>query len=706
MSRSLPGARLAAATALVSLAAAGTAAAQSPDAPLPGYGGEHAAQQRAYEAAFQNGVSAAGAGNTSRRLSRSPGLIGTQGVREDALYSLDRLRGFGLAPRLASYDVWISKPRSIAVTMTAPTQRRLANKEKGFPWQVDFDDVVVGYNAYSPAADVAGEVVYANYGRPEDFAALDALGISVKDRIVLTRYGQNFRGVKVSQAERRGARGVIIYSDPADDGFKKGAVYPDGPFRPADSIQRGSIQYLWQHPGDPLTPGRPSIPGTPRLDPDKATNIARIPSVPISYGEAEPLLRALGGPAAPEGFQGGLDFPYHVGPGSTEVRLNLDIDYEQTRVSNVIAEIPGAVHPEQKVVVGGHYDAWTYGAVDNNSGWTAVTEIGRSLGRLLARGWRPDRTIVLAGWDGEEYGLLGSTEYAEQYARDIRGNVIAYVNMDGVAGATFGGTGVPSLDDVLYAATGAVSKPGTAGSVYDSWKGDRTTPPEVDRPGSGSDYTAFLDRLGVPILNVEFSSPSGEYHSAYDETMQVERFIDPGYLSHAAAARISGVVALRLANADVLPLRYSAYARAVREYVEDLRKTQASTPGAAPTDLVPLLEAATAWEAAAGRLEAAADALVASGDLESTRGARRAARLNARAAAPGAPSHDDLGLPGRPWFRHQVYAPGVTTGYAVQNLPGIRDALTSGDAPTAQKYADALLASLRAAAAAADRAAV
>ena len=295
--------------------------------------------------------------------------------------------------------------------MTAPYRRTLATRERGFPWQEHFEDVIPGYNAYSPPGDVTGEVVYANYGLPEDYAALDELGVSVAGKIVLVRYGGSFRGVKAQQAELRGAKGLIIYSDPADDGFKRGPVYPDGPWRPADGIQRGSIQYIFNYPGDPLTPGVPSVPGTRRLPRDQAGNLPKIPTTPISYGEAQPLLESLTGPEAPEDFKGGLPITYRVGPGGTRVRLDLDIAYEQTPVSNVIATIRGTTKPDEKVVIGAHYDGWTYGTSDNTSGWTAIMQVGRSLGRLLDRGWRPERTIVLAGWDGEEYGLLGSTEW-------------------------------------------------------------------------------------------------------------------------------------------------------------------------------------------------------------------------------------------------------------------------------------------------------
>jgi N-acetylated-alpha-linked acidic dipeptidase len=367
----------------------------------------------------------------------------------------------------------------------------------------------------------------------------------------------------------------------------------------------------------------------------------------------------------------------------------------------VLATIRGTTRPEEKVVLGAHYDGWTYGTSDNTSGWTTIMEIGRSLGRLLDRGWRPDRTVVLAGWDGEEYGLLGSTEWVEQFRRDLARNAVAYANLDGAGGASFGASGVPQLDDALVEVTQAVTDPHSGRPVYDIWE-DR----EIGRLGSGSDYTAFLDHVGVPSFEAGFSAPasSGTYHSAYDDTYTMEHYLDPGYLGHAGSARITGVAALRLANADILPFRYSDYAAAVSTYVTELQEVQANTPGAADVDLAILLEAAEAWGAASERLEARADELLAAGDTESAGASRALARINDALMRQERALTTARGLPGRPWFRHQVYAPGLVTGYAVQFLPGLRDAVEQGDEQTARTYRDLLLDSLREAARLAERA--
>jgi N-acetylated-alpha-linked acidic dipeptidase len=670
-----------------SVATGVTAAAQA-DEPISGFTPEHSADQQRAEQAFQGAISANDIGRFSRTLSKRPQLIGTIGNREAFEHSVETLRGYGLRVRRASYDVYISRPERIQVTMTKPYRREARVKEPRFPWQRYYDEVVVGYNAYSPSGDVTGDVVYANYGLPDDYAALEELGVDVQGKIVMVRYGESFRGVKAKVAEEHGAKGLIIYSDPEDDGFVRGPVFPDGPWKDANGIQRGSIEYIFEYPGDPLTPGAPSTPGTPRLDPAQATNLPRIPTTPLSYGEAKPMLEALTGPEAPEAFQGGLPFKYHVGPGPTETRLNLDIAYEQERVNNVVVEIPGDKRPDQKVVLGGHYDGWTYGTDDNTSAWSAIVQVGRGISRLLARGWRPDRTIVLTGWDGEEYGLLGSTEWVEQLRPDLRRNAVAYLNMDGVGGREFGAGAVPSLDQLIKDVSQTVPAPGAPGTVWDSWTAEGE--PTVDRLGSGSDYTAFLDHVGVPSFEVGFSTPGGEYHTSYDDTVMMERFLDPGYLGHQAASRMSGTLVLRLANADVLPFRYSEYAAAIEGYVRDLQAEE----GAEIVDLEPLVAAARAWGAAAAALEAQAAELLASGAAESRRGQRELRRINRSLMRQERALTQAVGLAGRPWFKHMIYAPGRLTGYAAQFLPAIADAISEGDAATASSYRDLVLDSL------------
>jgi N-acetylated-alpha-linked acidic dipeptidase len=377
--------------------------------------------------------------------------------------------------------------------------------------------------------------------------------------------------------------------------------------------------------------------------------------------------------------------------------LNASLSAERERPA--IAEVRGATRPQEKVILGAHYDAWTYGTSDNTSGWTTMMEVARGLGRLLDRGWRPDRTIVIAGWDGEEYGLLGSTEWVEQFQRGLARDAVAYLNLDGAGGTNFGAAGVPQIDDALIEATRAVSDPRTGKSVYDVWT-DGGDAPQIGRLGSGSDYTAFLDHVGMPSIEAGFDAPAsgGTYHSAYDDTFNLEHYLDPGYLGHAGSARFNGVTALRLANAQVLPFHYSDYAAAVASYVTDLQKVQ-SQPGAAQVDLKPLLDATSAWRQASERLEARADELLAARTVD----ARAVARVNDALMRQERALTTSRGLPGRPWFRHQIYAPGLVTGYAVQYLPGMRDAVEQGDEQTARTYRDLLLQSLQEAAQLAER---
>ena len=673
------------AAALASLALPSGAFGQAGSERLPGFTEERSAEQLEAEDRFQRSISARRAGRISRTLSGRPQLIGSPGLADSLDYSVDRLSSYGLSVDTAPYDVYISRPESIDVTMTAPYFHRVRNKEPRYPWQRYFDEVVVGYNAYSPSGDVRGQVVYVNFGLPEDYEALAELGVDVEGKIVLARYGESFRGVKAKVAEQQGARGLIIYSDPEQDGYVKGPVYPNGQWRSPQGIQRGSIQYIFEYPGDPLTEGLPSIPGTPRIAPEDAENLPSIPTTPISYGDARRLLRELRGPEGPESFQGGLPFTYRVGPGPTRARLNLDIAYEQQQVNDIVVEIPGAKHPEQKVVVGAHYDGWTYGTDDNTSAWTAVMEIGRGLSRLLERGWQPDRTIVLVGWDGEEYGLLGSTEWVEQYRDELRRDAVAYLNMDGVGGREFGASSVPSLDALIEDVTTQVRDPNGGGTVFDAWTAEG--PPEIDRLGSGSDYTAFLDHVGVPSLDAGFTTgdpPGGEYHASYDDTYMMENFLDPGYRGHAAAARVTGLLALRLANADVPPFLYSAYAEEVEGYIADLNIEQAASP---IVDLAPLSAQTTAWGAAAAAVEARISALLDAGGTD-TRELRRLARALRRQERLLTAAR---GLPNRAWFKHQIYAPGRVTGYAAVFLPALDEAIEDGDAAIAEEYRDLIV---------------
>ncbi|QWF76672.1 M28 family peptidase [Amycolatopsis sp. CA-230715] len=666
----------------------GVAPADAAPETILGFTPKHSAAQRAAEQTFSGVLSPAVARELDRDLAHETGLVSTPGDYKRMRKVVDYLRSYGLQPQVHTYYVYQSVPRRIEVTMTSPRRITLPTKEPCLAVETDCANMVVGYNALSPSGDVTAPVVYANYATPADFAELDKRGISVEGKVVLARYGANFRGVKSKLAAAHGAKAVIIYSDPKDDGNTNGAVYPGGPWRNPDGIQRGSVQQLMQYGGDPLTPGWASTKDAPRIDP-KDSNIAPIPTTPISYAAAEPLLKALGGPQVPANFQGGLPFPYHFGPGPTTVRVNLDIAYETKPLWDVTATVPGRSQPDQTVYVGAHRDSWTYGSDDNLSGTEAVLQIGRGIGALLKTGWRPERSITLATWDGEEYGLFGSTEYAEQMGDRLKG-AVTYLNMDGAGGKHFGAAGTPSLDRTIRQVTKDVPWPGTKGSAYDAWVADHGGKvPPISRLGSGSDYTAFFDRFGVPSANIGSSTDSGNYHCSCDNFWMEDHYIDPTWQYHVATAQTVGLTTLRLANADVLPMYYSDYAAETGDYLTAFGKQQSTV------DVSGLKERAAQWQRAAKAAEdRVANRLATGGDgpIEGIRNSI-ASRLF---SATERQLLTDAGLPGRPWYRHQVYAPGINAGYGTQVLPGLHDAVLERHNPAeAATAADSFDASLR-----------
>jgi hypothetical protein len=675
------------------LAAPGGAGAAPPS--VPGFTQQHAVAELAAEHAFMQLPSTTVARDLDQYLADKTGLLGTTGDWRRVQYVVAKLREYGLTPKVETVYPYYSTPEHVSVDMTAPTKYHAANKEACRSVETDCANEVVGYNALSPSGNVEGDVVYVNYGTVADYAQLAKLGVSVKDKIVLVRYGRVFRGVKPNLAAAHGAKATIIYSDPKDDGANRGPVYPDGPWRAPDGIQRGSVQQLWQYSGDPLTPGWEATRNAPRIDPHDA-NLAKIPSVPISYADATPLLEALGGPAVPASWQGGLPFGYHVGPGPTRAHVNLKLSYAIHPIWNVTATITGRSRPDQVVYVGAHRDTWTYGSDDNLSGSETVLQLGRAFGHMLATGWRPERSIRLATWDGEEYGLFGSTEHAEGQGAARLGRVVAYVNMDIDAGRYFGASGVPSLDGLLHDTTKAVHWPGTSGSIYDDWSAQSGGGvPAVDRLGSGSDYGTFIDHFGVPSVDIGSSTPSGDYHCSCDNFYMEDHFIDPGWVYHQAIAQEVGLVTMRLANADIAQFDYTLYATEVQSYLHDFDAQQQTTYGKSVVDVSRDLAAAAAWQQAATKLQSRIDSLLAEGGHPA-----QVAAINARLELAERELLTPGGLPDRPWFKHQIYAPGVNEGYGTQTLPGLNDALFLDNNPAlAQRYADRLYASLSAAAA-------
>ncbi len=618
-------------------------------------------------------------------LTQQPHVAGSADDSALAVFVKNRFETYGLAAKIVTYYVYLPLPKSESLEMTAPEKVNFDLNETGWKWDKDTynSNVVMPFNAYSPSADISGQIVYANYGLPEDYEILHELGIDVKGKIMLVRYGRSFRGIKVKVAEEHGAAGVIIYSDPADDGYDQGDIYPNGPMRPWTAVQRGSIQDLTVYPGDPLTPGYASTKDARRIPLSEVTDIPHIPCIPISYGNAEKLLDNLAGPAVPHDWQGGLPFAYHMGPGGTEVHMKLDMDYEIKPIWDVIATIQGKKYPSEKVIVGNHRDAWVYGAVDPNSGTASLLETARGLGMLLKSGWQPERTIVLCSWDGEEYGLIGSTEWGEQNADELTRDAVAYINVDApVSGTVFGSSAVPSLDKFIMNVTKAVKDPKTGMSVFDAWYANQnkkafekdnavpdTAVTKLGLLGSGSDYTVFLDHLGVPAFDFGFGGPYGVYHSVLDNFYWMEHWGDPTFEYHATVAKVLGIAAIRLADDAILPLRYSDYARQIRDYIVERQKRACENPVLKSVDFSPATEACAEFQRAADQVDS------------SIGGASPAdyATINAALMDIERAFTHKAGLPKSTWFKHQIYAPGFYTGYASQPLPGVARAIEEKD---------------------------
>ncbi len=698
---------LALAAALTGVLMARFAAPAQAGLPIIGFRAAAADSERAREAAVASVIRPDSLRRHLRILTARPHVAGSPTDRATAEYVRQRLEAYGWQAWIEPVPVYLNYPVASHLELVEPERQALLTRERGVAWDKDAYDAAAfdGFHGYGASGDVTARVVYGNYGDVDDLKKLADLGIDVRGAIVLVRYGKIFRGLKVRNAERAGAAGVVIYSDPADDGFTRADAYPRGPARPEDSIQRGSVQFLSEGPGDPTTPGWASRDGGRRLKPAEARGIPRIPSLPLAWSEAEKILLALEGPQAPAGWQGGLPLTYHVGPGPAKLHLEARHDYAVRPIWNVFGKLAGRAHPDQWVVCGNHRDAWTYGAVDPNSGTICLLEMARAIGEQARAGWRPRRTILLCSWDGEEYGLLGSTEWCEGNADLLTRQAAAYLNVDvAVAGKDFRANGAHALSDLLVEAMQDVPDPAHGGSLLKAWKDkawsdgkadwsrknrERRWRGEPERPfdvgvsplGSGSDYTAFQDHLGVPSLDLRFEGLQGTYHSIYDDFDYMDRVVDPGYPYHLALAELWSRVALRLAESEVLPLHYSATAtfaldelQAVGERADD---ANAGVPDslALKADLAPVAAAATRMRDRAKELEASVGAALASGSLAPVRAeALDAALISVERALLGP------GLPGRAWFRHELYAPGLNTGYAPVPLPRLGQPVLDKDA--------------------------
>ena len=679
-------------------------AARSQQAPgIRGFTPSAAASERERELRFRAVPSPDKLREYMQAIVAEPHHAGSPGSRKVAEYILEKFTSWGLNAAIEQTEALMPFPVTRVVELVAPNRFTALLKEP--PVAVDPDSGDAGqlptFNAYSADGDVTADLVYVNYGTPEDYEQLAKLKIDVKGRIVLARYGRSWRGIKPKVAWEHGAVGCIIYSDPRDDGYFQGDVYADGAWRPGAGVQRGSVMDMPIHPGDPLTPGWGAAAGGRRLDRAESKTLLKIPVLPISYDDARPLLESLKGPVAPEAWRGALPLTYHVGPGPAKVHLQLAFDWQVRPLYNVIVRIPGTDYPDQWIIHGNHHDAWVNGASDPTSGNVALMETARGLAELLKTGWKPKRTIVIASWDGEEWGLLGSTEWAETHRDELAGKAVAYINSDvsGKGWLSMGGS--HSLEAFINEVARDVPDPrGSGTSVIEAKRarlleqaasqqaraaiGARKLVP-IEALGSGSDYTAFLDHLQIASLDLGFGGDSGGgvYHSAYDTYYWFTHFSDGGFLHTAALSRVIGTALLRLADADVLPFEFLSTAATLRGYVDDL----ARMPGLDKSvQLAPVRDSLNDLQSAAEDYEKAIDRLdrltaermaVERADLET---------LNSLLFRSERAFRYEAGLPRREWFKHLIYAPGFYTGYGVKTLPGIREAIEQKQWAEAQSY--------------------
>ena len=564
-----------------SLASAAIASAQSQSG-IVGFSSADAQHQRTLEVKAASLASPSNADALSRELSKEPHMAGTPAQARTRDIFASELMKYGITPEIRTYSIYMPHPTSVHLYRVSPNATELSLPEGPIAEDTtsfSFPQLLT-FNGYGAAGDATGDVVYVNYGLIEDYKTLDSLGISVKGKIAIARYGRSYRGIKAREAEKHGALALIMYSDPADDGFATGDIYPEGPMRPWTGVQRGSI---FNDNGDPTTPDYPSLPGAKRIPLDQ-TDLSRIPVIPVSYKNAAELLRDVRGGELPAGWQGGLPFRYHVGPGPVRARVVVTTDaatHPYKDIWDVLGTIRGSEYPDQLVIIGGHRDAWGPGTADNISGTVSVLETARTIGDLVKQGYRPKRTIIFASWDAEEWGLMGSTEFVEQDSARLSKNGAAYINFDEVAtGPALGASGTPSLRPFFRDVTKVVASPTGNGSVYDAWrKSDRitsdTAQPAIGDPGGGSDFAGFYNHLGIPIADWGFGGPMGVYHSAFDSYHWMSKFGDPGYKYHATMGVLGAVALMRLADADILPYEYVEFARAIHGLTATVAKNLA-----------------------------------------------------------------------------------------------------------------------------------
>ena len=730
------------------LATFGSAAAAGGDAhdtgPMFGFSPASAAAQQSLEQRFDAQLNPADLRDWLKQMSSQPNQVGSPHDKANAEFMLAKFREWGWDAHIETFNVLYPSPKKEGLELLGPHPYTATLSEPpiaGDSTSNIREGALPPYNVFGGDGDVTAELVYANYGMPDDYKALARRGIDVRGKIVITRYGGGWRGLKPKLAQQHGAVGCLIYSDPKDDGYAQGDVYPQGGWRPAQGVQRGSVADMQQYPGDPLTPGIGSTPGAKRLAIKDAKTILKIPVLPISYADATPLLQALTGPVAPPSWRGSLPLTYHVGPSVAKVHLTVLSDWGQKPIYDVIATLKGATAPDQWIVRGNHHDGWVFGAWDPLAGNVALLEEAKAIGALVKQGWRPDRTLVYASWDAEEPGLMGSTEWAETHAKELQDKAVLYINSDTNGRGYLDAGGSHSVQHLINQVADGVTDPEMKVSVRERMRAhlmingnDKDAKPEVkdmaklaaeggDVPiqalGSGSDYSAFLEHLGIASIDLGFSGEDdngGIYHSLYDSYDHYMRFGDPSFEYGVALAKVAGHIALRTANANVLPLRFGDFSDTLDRYVGELHKlvddtrkdtqqqhqlldqhafalTEDPTRPVAPPerdsdmpaiDLAPLDNAAKALKQSAQTYAAAYNARAAAGFQMP---AAQQIQLNQLMGRMEQALSDPNGLPERPWFKHMIYAPGMLTGYGVKTVPGVREAIEARRWAEANQYA-------------------
>jgi N-acetylated-alpha-linked acidic dipeptidase len=703
------------------------------DAPsLAGFSADAARSQREWEAKFRAIPDPANLRAYMQRLSARPHHVGSPYDKDNAEWMAAKLKSFGLDARIETFDVLFPTPKERALELVAPTKfkAKLAEPTESVdPTSNQQEEQLPTYNAYSIDGDVTAPLVYVNYGVPADYEVLERMGVSVKGAIVMARYGGSWRGIKPKVAAEHGAVGCLIYSDPRDDGYTPGEVFPAGPYRNRDGVQRGSVMDMPVYPGDPLTPGVGATKDAKRLDRKDVATLTKIPVMPISYGDAQPLLAAMEGRVAPAAWRGGLPITYRLGPGPAKAHLKLSFNWDLKPLYDVIVRIPGSQYPDEWVIRGNHHDAWVNGAEDPISGTGPELEEMRALGELLKQGWKPKRTIVYCFWDGEEPGLLGSTEWAEAHADELRQKGAVYLNTDGNGRGYLEMEGSHTLERFLNGVAKDIQDPETNLSVWKRLQARHLTAPAMGpeaatarteartRPdlrigalGSGSDYTAFLDHLGIASVNMGFGGEDGGgiYHSIYDDFYWYTHFSDTNFVYGRALAQTVGIAVMRLADAELLPFDFDDFTDTIRRYVDEVQRLakdrrdqivernrlldegaytatqdprEKMSPPARETvplflNFAPLENGVAALVRVTEAYDKAAAEAAANGGSALARAALRDA--NSKLIAVERSLTLNEGLPGRPWFKNQIYAPGFYTGYGVKTLPGVRESIEQG----------------------------